>query len=209
MPPCRQVELPKRRLGEVGPIAEEDEDMVVDEEEGRAEDQVPSAAVSASISCSCGSQQQDAHMLLCKHCRLEQHSSCYKILPGDPLPFEFEHCCLPCSLEEEGRVCTDVKLVKIANEKGMRLATNTMMFRRVLVSLDASNYVSQQNLLDLGLSKDDVGSIEQKLRQDGVIKEEGSVVRHSWRRPGKPALAETSWRWSPASFPSSQRPWRA
>ena len=72
-------------------------------------------------------------------------------------------------------MCTDVKLVKIANEKGMRLVTNTMMFRRVLVSLDASNYVSQQNLLDLGLSKDDVGSIEQKLRQDGVIKEEGSV----------------------------------
>merc|ERR1719282_1124943 len=57
----------------------------------------------------------------------------------------------------------------------MRLAPNTMMIRRVLVSLDASDHVSQQNLLDLGLSKDDVGSIEQKLRQDGVIKEEGSV----------------------------------
>ena len=110
----RQVELPERRLGEVVPIAEEDEEMVVEEEEGRAEDQVPSAAVSASISCSCGSQQQDAHMLLCELCGLEQHPSCYKILPGDPLPFV--HCCLPCSLQEEGRVCTDVKLVKIANE---------------------------------------------------------------------------------------------
>ena len=171
-----QVKVPERRLGhQVGPIAEEDEEMIIEEEEGRAEDPVPIAAVSASISCSCGSQQQDAHMLLCKHCRLEQHSSCYKILPGDPLPFEFEHCCLPCSLEEEGRVCTDVKLVKIANEKGMRLATNTMMFRRVLVNLDASNLVSQQSLLDLGLSRVLVESIEQKLRQDGVIEEEGSV----------------------------------
>merc|ERR1719357_603659 len=37
------------------------------------------------------------------------------------------------------------------------------MFRRLLVSLEASNY--------------DVGSIEQKLRQDGVIKEESSVDR--------------------------------
>ena len=73
-------------------------------------------------------------------------------------------------------MCTDVKLAKTADKKGMRLAINTMMFRRVLVSLDASNYVSQQNLLDLGLSNDDVGSIEQKLRQDGVIKEEGSVA---------------------------------
>ena len=87
-----QVELPERRLGhQVGPIAEEDEEMVVEEQEGRAEDQVPSAAVSASICCSCGSQQQDAHMLVCEHCGLEQHPSCYKILPGDPLPLE--HCC--------------------------------------------------------------------------------------------------------------------
>ena len=170
----RQVEQPEIRLGhQVVPIAEEDEEMVVEEEEGRAEDQVPSSAVSASISCSCGSQQQDAQMLLCQHCGLEQHSSCYKILPGDPLPFE--HCCLPCSLQEEGRVCTDVKLVKTADKKGMRLAINTMMFRRVLVNLDASHHVSQQSLIDLGLSKDVVGSIEQKLCQDGVIKEEGSV----------------------------------
>ena len=169
----RQVELPGRRLGEVGPIAEEDDEMVVEEEEGRAEDQEPSTAALASISCSCGSQQQDAQMLLCEHCGLEQHPSCYKILPGDPLPFE--HCCLPCSLQEERRVCTDVKLVKTADKKGMRLATNTMMFRRVLVSLDASDHVSQQSLIDLGLSEDVVGSIEQKLCQDGVIKEEGSV----------------------------------
>ena len=59
----------------------------------------------------------------------------------------------------------------------MKLVINTMMFRRLLVSLEASNYFSQQSLLDLGLSKDDVGSIEQKLRQDGVIKEESSVNR--------------------------------
>ena len=111
----RQIELPERRLAEVVPIAEEDDEMVVEEEEGRAEDQVPCAAVLPSISCSCGSQQQDAHMLVCEHCGLEQHPSCYKILPGDPLPLV--HCCLPCSLQEEGRVCTDVKLVKIA-EKG-------------------------------------------------------------------------------------------
>ena len=170
----RQVEVPERRLGEVVPIAEEDEEMVVEEEEGRAEDQVPSAAVSASISCSCGIQLKDARMLTCEHCGLEQHPSCYKILPGDPLPFE--HCCLPCSLQEEVRVCTDVKLAKAADKKGMGLATNTMMFRRVLVNLDASNLVSQQSLLDLGLSRDVVESIEEKLRQDGVIKEEGSVI---------------------------------
>ena len=169
----RQVELPKRRLGEVGPIAEEDEEMVVEEEEGRAEDQVPSAAVSASISCGCGIQLKDARMLTCEHCGLEQHPSCYKILPGDPLPFQ--HCCLPCSLQEEGRVCTDVKLAKAADKKGMRLMINTMMFRRVLASLDASIFVSQQSLLDLGLNKDFVGSIEEKLRQDGVLKEDGSV----------------------------------
>ena len=72
-------------------------------------------------------------------------------------------------------MCTDVKLAKTADKKGMRLAINTMMFRRVLVSLDASDYVSQQSLIDLGLSKEVVGSIEQKLCQDGVIKEEGSV----------------------------------
>ena len=72
-------------------------------------------------------------------------------------------------------MCTDVKLAKTADKKGMRLATNTMMFRRVLVSLDASDHVSQQSLIDLGLSEDVVGSIEQKLCQDGVIKEEGSV----------------------------------
>ena len=66
-------------------------------------------------------------------------------------------------------------LEAIAEKKGMRLSTNAMMFRRVLVSLDASNYVSQQNLLDLGLSRVLVESIEQKLRQDGVIEEEGSV----------------------------------
>ena len=74
-------------------------------------------------------------------------------------------------------MCSDVKLGKIAEKKGMRLVINTMMFRRLLVSLEASNYFSQQSLLDLGLSKDDVGSIEQKLRQDGVIKEESSVNR--------------------------------
>ena len=170
----RQVEQPEIRLGhQVVPIAEEDEEMVVEEEEDRAEDQVPSTAVSVSISCSCGSQQQDAHMLLCEHCGLEQHPSCYKILPGDPLPFV--HCCLPCSLQEKGRVCTDVKLVKIAEKKGMRLVINTMMFRRVLVSLDASNLVSKQSLLDLGLSKDVVEGIEGKLRQDSIIKDEGSV----------------------------------
>ena len=72
-------------------------------------------------------------------------------------------------------MCTDVKLAKAADKKGMGLATNTMMFRRVLVNLDASNLVSQQSLLDLGLSRDVVESIEEKLRQDGVIKEEGSV----------------------------------
>jgi len=169
----RHGQLPERRLGEVGPIAEEDEEMVVEEEEGRAEDQVPSSAVLASISCSCGSQQRDAHMLICEHCRQEQHTSCYKILPGDPLPLE--HCCLPCSLQEEGRVCTDVKLAKAAEKKGMRLVINTMMFRRVLVSLDASNLFAQQSLLDLGLSREVVGDIEVKLRRDGVIKEEGCV----------------------------------
>ena len=72
-------------------------------------------------------------------------------------------------------MCTDVNLVKAAEKKGMRLAINTMMFRRVLVSLDAFNYVSQQSLFDLGLSKDVVESIEGKLRQDSIIKDEGSV----------------------------------
>ena len=72
-------------------------------------------------------------------------------------------------------MCTDVKLAKAAEKKGMRLVINTMMFRRLLVSLDASNLVSKQSLLDLGLSKDVVESIEGKLRQDSIIKDEGSV----------------------------------
>ena len=72
-------------------------------------------------------------------------------------------------------MCTDVKLAKAAEKKGMRLVINTMMFRRLLVSLDASNLVSKQSLLDLGLSKDVAESIEGKLRQDSIIKDEGSV----------------------------------
>ena len=125
--------------------------------------------------CTCGSEQRDEQMLLCQHCGHEQHLPCYKLLPGDPLPSV--HCCLPCSLQVEGRVCTDAKLGKIATKKGLDacVLANTMVFRRVLAALGLCNTVSREWLRELGLTASCIDNIVEKLVQGGIVQEEGQV----------------------------------
>ena len=157
-------------------IAEERE---VDEElpeEGGREDQ-SEVEVITTICCTCGSQKCDEQMLLCQYCGNQQHLPCYKLLPGDPLPSA--HCCLPCSLQGEGRICTDAKLGRIATKKGANasVVANTMVFRRVLAALDLCNIVSEETLSELGLMDEMVISIAKKLLQDGIVQEGGQVDR--------------------------------
>merc|ERR1719239_1070910 len=116
-------------------------------------------------------------MLLCQHCGHEQHLPCYKLLPGDPLPSG--HCCLPCSLQGEGRVCTDAKLGKIAIKKGLNasVVANTMVYRRVLAALDSCDTISEEWLSGLGLMDDLVVSIAEKLLQEGIVQDGGHVNR--------------------------------
>ena len=150
-------------------VAEErevDEEMLVEGDEERE---------SVLIMCSCGSEQRDEQMLLCQHCGHEQHLSCYKLLPGDPLPSV--HCCLSCSLQGEGRVCTDTKLGKIATKKGpdAGVLANTMAFRRVLAALSLCNNVSREWLQELGLTDGLIDSIADKLLRDRIVQEGGQV----------------------------------
>ena len=129
------------------------------------------------VMCSCGGKERNEQMLLCQHCGHEQHLACYKLLPGDPLPSA--HCCLPCSLQGEGRVCTDPKLGKIATKKGLdaSVLTNTMVFRRVLTALSLCKTVSREWLQELGLADSHITSIAEKLLGDGIVQEGGKVDR--------------------------------
>ena len=165
-----------RNDGEMGEIAEEKEDdeEMVDEEGGEGQEELE---VDAMICCTCGSQHCDEQMLLCQHCGHQQHLPCYKLLPGDPLPSG--HCCLPCSLQGEGRVCTDAKLGKIAIKKGLNasVVANTMVYRRVLAALDSCDTISEEWLSGLGLMDDLVVSIAEKLLQDGIVQDGGHVNR--------------------------------
>ena len=161
------------RLNKFNPNRVADEQIAGEREvnEEMLEESVPPALTM----CSCGSEQRDEQMLLCQHCGHEQHLPCYKLLPGDPLPSW--HCCLPCSLQGEGRVCTDAKLGKIAAKKGLGSSVlgNTMLFRRVLALLRFCNTVSRECLQELGLTDDRINSIEEKLFQDGIVQEGGQV----------------------------------
>ena len=166
-----------RSVDEMEHIAEEreadDEELL---EEGGREDQ-GEVEVDTTICCTCGSQKHDEQMLLCQYCGNQQHLPCYKLLPGDPLPSG--HCCLPCSLQGEGRICTDAKLGRIANKKGVNasVVANTMVFRRVLAALELCNIVSEETLSELGLMDEMVISIAKKLLQDGIVQEGGQVDR--------------------------------
>ena len=129
----------------------------------------------AITSCTCGIDQRDDQMLLCQYCGHEQHLSCYKLLPNDLLPSA--HCCLPCSLQGEGKVCTDARLTRIFTKRGLRVVANTMVFRRVLAALISCNTASEDLLEGLGLAKGLVKSVVEKLKENRILQQSGYINR--------------------------------
>ena len=165
----QQVEEVGENDEDVAEEGEVDEEMLVEGDDGERE--------SVLVMCSCGGKERNEQMLLCQHCGHEQHLACYKLLPGEKSPSV--HCCLPCSLQGEGRVCTDPKLGKIASKKGLdaSVLANTMIFRRVLAALSLCKTVSREWLQELGLADSHITSIAEKLLGDGIVQEGGKVDR--------------------------------
>ena len=71
--------------------------------------------VDIRATCFCMSLVRDPVMLKCSICEVEEHGACYRIVEESEKPDQ--HCCLRCSGETDGVVCTDPKLVKLAAKK--------------------------------------------------------------------------------------------
>ena len=108
------------------------------------------------VRCLCGNRTRDSLMLECRHCGTSQHGACYRVLQSPSLfervlrRFTFsykstadygvqhpgsQHCCWECS-GEEGKTCTDSRLGKVVLKAADNIhLQNTLLHRRVLVTL--------------------------------------------------------------------------
>ena len=88
----------------------------------------------SAVSCTCANTSRDPLMLLCQSCGQEQHAACYRILEEDRIPAL--HYCGPCS-QEEGRPCTDSRLLKMLERQSPEVVAVTCLYRRLLAALIA------------------------------------------------------------------------
>ena len=120
------------------------------------------------ITCVCGSTARDSIVLKCTHCRVEEHGACYRVLEENDTPSE--HCCLRCALAEGDLVCTDPKLVKVYQKKGLEYVVHTCSCRRMLAVLLTEEFEDFHQLLErLGLEQDIGGDLLKKLSDEGVV----------------------------------------
>ena len=120
------------------------------------------------ITCVCGSKARDSIMLKCTHCRVEEHGACYRVLEENEMPSE--HCCLRCALVVGDLVCTDPKLVKVWQRKGLEYVVHTCSCRRMLAVLLTEEFEDFHQLLKrLGLEQDIGEDLLKKLSDDGVV----------------------------------------
>jgi hypothetical protein len=121
--------------------------------------------LSLIVSCTCGNNHPDLLMLVCCFCSRAQHAACYRILEEAKLPAK--HCCVQCSQEEEDRVCTDPKLVKIWAKPEVAL---TCLYRRVLAVLNASQHISLVSLTEnLCISEEFAEQFIEKLLTENIL----------------------------------------
>jgi hypothetical protein len=121
---------------------------------------------SLSVSCTCGNKHPDLLMLVCSFCSRAQHAACYRILEEAKLPAH--HCCVQCSQEEEGRVCTDPKLVKMSTKPAV---TVTCMYRRILAVLTVTEQVSLNSVAEsLGISEQFAEKVVEKLEKENILR---------------------------------------
>ena len=120
------------------------------------------------ITCVCGSTARDSIVLKCTHCRVEEHGACYRVLEENETPSE--HCCLRCALAEGDLVCTDPKLVKVYQKKGLEYVVHTCSCRRMLAVLLTEEFEDFHQLLERqGLEQDIGGDLLKKLSDEGVV----------------------------------------
>jgi meiosis-specific protein HOP1 len=120
---------------------------------------------SLTVSCTCGNKNPDLLMLVCRFCSRAQHAACYRILEEAKLPVK--HCCVQCSQEEEGRVCTDPKLVKMSAKPAMAL---TCLYRRVLAVLNVTQQISLLSLTEhLGITEEFAEQFIDRLLTENIL----------------------------------------
>jgi meiosis-specific protein HOP1 len=167
----RRMEIPGDEVGQMGDKMGQMGDEV-EEEVGQSSQisQPPShdmevEAASLLVFCTCGNNHPDLLMLVCIFCSRAQHAACYRILEEAKLPAE--HCCVQCSQEEEGRVCTDPKLVKMWAKPAVAL---TCLYRRVLAVLNTSQQISLVSLTEkLGISEELTEQFIERLLTDNIL----------------------------------------
>ena len=117
-------------------------------------------SISPCVMCSCNNSLPDPLMLRCIYCTKVQHAACYRILDVEKIPAT--HCCIQCSQEGEGRVCTDTKLVTMAAKQDV---SSTCLLRRILAFLTVKEEITASSVMDkFGINEDNAEIIIGKLK---------------------------------------------
>ena len=123
--------------------------------------------VDFGATCVCNCVVRDPVMLKCIICEVEEHGPCYRIVEESEAPDQ--HCCLRCSEETDGVVCTDPKLVRLAAKKP-ELVVNTCIFRRMLVILKTEDVEDLHQLVNrLGVDQDIGAQLFRRLCDDDIV----------------------------------------
>ena len=161
------------KVAEEGPSVQRralDEHVDADVQGGQTlEDAAGEVAEDAGVtSCVCGSLARDPLMLKCGRCGVEEHAACYAIVEEIKAPAQ--HCCLRCGGgANEGLICTDPKLVKLATKKPERVG-DVCTYRRMLAILLTEEFGNLHELVSrLGIEQDYGEQLFRKLSEDGVI----------------------------------------
>lgn len=129
--------------------------------------------VDFGATCVCRSVVRDPVMLKCIICEVEEHGPCYRIVEESEAPDQ--HCCLRCSEETDGVVCTDPKLVRLAAKKP-ELVVNTCIFRRMLVILRTEDVEDMHELVNrLGVDQDIGAQLFRKVLDDDIVSSANGV----------------------------------
>ena len=129
--------------------------------------------VDFGATCVCNCVVRDPVMLKCSICEVEEHGPCYRIVEESEAPDQ--HCCLRCSEETDGVVCTDPKLVRLAAKKP-ELVVNTCIFRRMLVVLRTEDVEDMHELVNrLGVDQDIGAQLFRKVLDDDIVSSANGV----------------------------------
>ena len=147
------------------PIDEGEQSSLLSKSLDNSNQKRTSVSISSSVICSCNNSVADPLMLWCIYCTNVQHAACYRILDVEKIPAT--HCCVQCSQESEGRVCTDIKLVTMAAKQDV---SATCLIRRILAFLTVSEEITVCSVMDrFGINKENADVIIGKLKSMNIL----------------------------------------